>query len=267
MIEIAFGTAVAGSLKYAKSMKLGNLTGGSADVETLILALDIGDISDMADSMDERKKLLDVMYKSDPDFPDFAWQKNQHAFARLQEAKKTLEPVRLWVCDCDPEELCGLYFICNLMCDSLTPLSVVLVPDQVEKEDCIVNYRSTGEIHPETFGTFIQYEQPVSALRRKVYSYIWLDLVKENAPLRVVINGKLIGVPEDFYDFGLRAKMSDREFRIVELIGKTLTEIPGVGDQWLFTRIQKMLQSGELIVVSEAAADNPYTAVLKRSGK
>lgn len=34
-----------------------------------------------------------------------------------------------------------------------------------------------------------------------MYALEWTDLVNENSPLRAVINGKLIGVPEDFYDF------------------------------------------------------------------
>lgn len=90
-------------------------------------------------------------------------------------------------------------------------------------------------------------------------------MVHENAPLRAVVNGSLIGVPKDFYDFALRANMPDGEFKVAQLIGKTLGQISGVGDRWLFLRIQAMLRSGELITVSAVTEDHPYSEVVKRN--
>lgn len=29
----------------------------------------------------------------------------------------------------------------------------------------------------------------------------WMELTEDNSPLRAVVNGELVGVPEDFYDF------------------------------------------------------------------
>lgn len=292
MIELAFGESAAGGLKLAKSMKQGEnikgaiaviggtgkeqieakrshswtgitMGGSSRDVEALTLALDMGDISDMDAGMNSRKKLLDELFGDFPGVPDEIWKTNQHALKRLEEAKATLEPVRLWVCTGNPSELSGLYFICCFMADALTPLSVVRVPEQIEKDNSIVSYRSTGEINPEALGAFTQYEEPVSELQRIVYANTWKGLVRENAPLRAVINGSLIGVPEDFYDFALRSNIPEGEFKVAGLIGKTLSKMPGVGDRWLFLRIQAMLQSGELIRVSAAADDHPYSEVVR----
>lgn len=294
MIELAFGESPAGALKLAKSMKQGErlngaiamisgarkeqhkakkphnwsgitMGGSSKDVAALTLALDIGDISDMDTNMNARKKVLDDLFAHFPGVSDKIWETNQYTLTRLQEAKATLEPVRMWLCVSNPTELCGLYFVCSLMVDALTPLSVVRVPEQIEKDNSIISYRNTGEINPEAFGAFTEYEESISELQRRVYANIWSALVRENAPLRTVINGSLIGVPEDFYDFALRANMPDGEFKIALLIGKTLGQIPGVGDQWLFLRIQAMLQSGELIMVSAATEDYPYSEVVKRS--
>lgn len=266
MIELAFSESTAGSLRYAKTLKRGDYPGGSSrDVVALTLALDIGDLSDLDTNMNSRKRLQDDMFRNSPGVSDAMWKTNQHTLKRLEEAKEMLEPVRMWICANDPCELCGLYFVCHLMKDAQTPLSVVCVPSEFEKDDGIINYRSTGEVHPDTFGAFAAFEEPVSQLKRMVYSNIWERLVLENAALRVVINGSLIGVPEDFYDFGLRANMPGGELKIVQIIGKTLTQIPGVGDQWLFSRIQTMLQSGELIMLSAASGDNPYSAIVKRN--
>jgi len=199
--------------------------------------------------------------------PAVIWETNVHTLTRLQEAKATLEPVRMWICASNPAELCGLFFVCRLMVDVQTPLSAVRVPEQIEKDNSIISYRSTGEIDPEAFCAYTEYEEPISELRRRAHANIWSDLVRENASLRAVINGSLIGVPKDFYDFALRANMPDREFKVAHLIGKTLSQISGVGDRWLFLRIKAMLQSGELIAVSAATEDHPHSGVVKRSNE
>lgn len=295
MIELAFNESAAGALKLAKSMKQGDrmdsavaiiggtakerreakklrawpgvtMEGSSKDVEALSLYLDIGDISDTDGGMAARRKLLNGLFANYPGVSDEIWATNRHALSRLQEAKTTLEPVRMWICACNPAELCGLYFICRLMADAAPPLSVVRIPEQIEKEGCIVSCRHTGEINPEELGKYAGYEEPVSGLQRSVFADIWSGLARGNAPLRAVINGSLMGVPIDFYDFALRKSMPEGEFRIAQLIGKTLNNTPGVGDQWLYLRIESMLQSGELIMVS-AAADHHYSAVVKRGNK
>jgi hypothetical protein len=296
MIELAFGESPAGALKLAKSMKQGErlngaivviggtrkeqreakkprnwsgitMEGSSNDVEALILALDIGNISDMDTDINARKKLLADLFADFPGMPEKIWETNLLTLTRFQEAKATLEPIRMWICESDPAELCGLYFVCHLMVDAQIPLSVVRVPEQIEKDNSIISYRSTGEINSEEFGAFTEYEETISELQRRACANIWSDLVRENAPLRAVINGSLIGVPIDFYDFALRANMPDGEFKVAQIIGKTLNQISGVGDRWLFLRIQAMLQSGELITVSGATKDHPYSEVVKRSNE
>ena len=207
--------------------------------------MDMGDILDMDTEISSRKKILDDLFSDFSGVYDGIWRTNQHALTRLQEAKATLEPVRMWICANNPAELCGLYFVCHLMVDAQTPLSVLCVPEQIEKDNSIIRYRSTGEINPEAIGAFTEYEEPISKLQRRAYANIWSDLVDENAPLRAVINGNLIGVPKGFYDFVLRANIPDGELKVTQLIGKTLSQISGVGDRWLFLRIQAMLQTGK----------------------
>lgn len=196
MIELAFGESAAGALKLAKSMKQGDrlngaisviggtrkeqceamkprnwsgitMGGSSRDVEALTLALDIGDISDMDTDMNARKKLLDELFADFRGVSNKIWETNQHTLTRLQEAKTTLEPVRMWNCVSNPAELCGFYFVCRLMVNAQTPLSVVRVPEKIEKDNSIISYSSTGEINAEAFGAFTKYEEPISELQRR----------------------------------------------------------------------------------------------------
>jgi hypothetical protein len=290
MIELAFVDSAAGGLKMAKSITYGQrvsgavgviggtkkelrkakkprnwtgviMAGGPQDVEALTLALDIGDIST---GMDARRKVLDDLFGDFPGVPDAIWKTNQHALARIEETRESREHIRIWISESNPAELCGLYFICHILADAQTPLSAVYIPSRVERDSSMIWYRNTGEIPAEEFGAFAEYESPISGLQRGAYAAIWGDLARENAPLRAIVNGRITGVPDYFYDFALRANMPEGECRVAQLIGKTLNQIPGVGDRWLFLRIQKMIRSGELAEVSAATDDHPYSAVLRR---
>ncbi len=291
-IELAFNESLAGALKYAKSMKLGQkitgsvgiiggskkdlheakkpqywpgvtIGGTSTDVEALTLALDIGDISDIV-SDPVRTKQLSVLYGDFPGVPEEIGKTNTHAINRLRETQTTLEPIRVWLCESSPADLCGLCFLCYLTREFQTPLFIVRTPTIVEKDDCVISHRSSGEIHPSNLGVLSEGAEAVSATMRRFYAGIFLDLMKENAPLRAIVNGTFLSVPENFYDFALYAHMPEGEFVMARLIGNALLHTPGVSDRWLFLRIEHMVRTGELAIVSPATDDHPYSAILKR---
>lgn len=296
MIELTFGESPAGALKLAKSRKQGENVGGavavfggtenerreamkphkwsgmtmegsSKDVIALTLELDIGDISEVDSDISKRRKVFNNLFMDFPEEIERIEKQNQYTMLRLQEAKTSLEPIRMWISTSDPAEMCGMYFICHLMSDSQTPLSVVSIPTQVEKDNCIIWYRSTGEVDAEKFGVFTEYEEAVSGLQRSVYAGLWRDLVLENAPLRAIINGCVISVPIEFYDFTLLANISEEPIRIGQVIGKIIGQVPGVGDRLLYLRIEALIQSGEFIKLSVGTGDHPYSVVIKRNDK
>lgn len=61
----------------------------------------------------------------------------------------------------------------------------------------------------EEFAGFLSYEKILTEDEFRMYAQNWTDLVSENAPLRAVISGQLISVPEDFYDFLIWKHLSD----------------------------------------------------------
>ncbi len=298
MIELAFSESLGGSLKFAKSMKPGKLLNGpiavfggtkqeqreakrrrywtgtplggsSRDVEAMTLALDIGDISDCREDaqcdLRSRISVLCDLFGDFPGVPEQLWRTNEHALARIREAGSTLEPIRLWVSPHSPAELCGLYYTCHLTLNLPIPLYVVYAPSETEKGDCVVSYRSAGEMPPEELGDLAVSEQPLSLTMRRYFAMLWDDLVRENAPLRAIVNGVVMGVPKEFYDFALRANFPEGDFHVARLIGNTLIRMPGVCDRWLFLRVQSMLQDGELIEIKPAMDDHPYSAIIKMS--
>ena len=294
MIDLAFCESLGGSLKFAKSIKPGQkhacsfgiigggesdirramlpkewrgepLEGGSQDVETLTLALDIGDISCSPGNLSARRRTINTLYGDYEGVVDQLWGTNERALTRIEQTKTTLAPIRIWVCEHSPLERCCLYCICAMLHETKVPLYLVRVPNEIQKDDCIVSYHNTGELLPEELGTLAKNAILLTDAQRMANMCAWNDLTRENAPLRAIVNGMLMGVPADFYDFSLRANMLEGEFIMARIIGNTLVRMPGVSDRWLFLRINAMIDNGELIEVSPASEDHPYSAMLRRS--
>ena len=88
---------------------------------------------------------------------------------------------------------------------------------------------------------------------QKVFASRWDELKEEDAPLRVLINGCLVGVKEDFYDFLIRRELPEGEIIQARLIGNLLLKYPlGISDSWYMNRINHMIETGEIEVVKEA---------------
>jgi hypothetical protein len=273
MIDLTFSDSTAASLKTAKAVLRQSrpygisplLEGSPEDVLSFPMDLDIGDLSDIDAGMDSRQALYERLFSHFPGVAAEIMKINRRALARLKEALPTPVRIRIWAGASDPSELCGLYYICHLFADSPADLSVVRVPAEFEKPPRIILYRSTGEIAVDDFEALASYDTPISPQQRELYAQLWRELKAENAPLRAVVNGRVIGVPEDFYDFALRACLPEGEFRAATLLGNALSRIPGVGDSWLYSRLRLMIDAGELTEAAPPDGDYPYSGILRKS--
>ncbi len=177
------------------------------------------------------------------------------------------EPVRVWAAPWCPGDLCGVYAVCHLLQHGETPLFVVWAPQEALRRGGreMEEIRGLGELDPEQFGALAASAMELTPIQRRVYASRWLELVQENAPLRAVVDGRLMSVPEDFYDFVLRKAMPPEPVKMGEVLAKALTALPGVGDGWLYRRLRAMIATG---AVQEISSGNgrypPYTAVIRR---
>lgn len=80
-------------------------------------------------------------------------------------------------------------------------VSVVTQSEHVAKENVIVSYHSWSEVAAEEFAGFLENERKLTTEEIRMYAEMWGELVLENAPLRAVVNGTVLSVSEDFYDF------------------------------------------------------------------
>ncbi|SNS73977.1 protein of unknown function [Anaerovirgula multivorans] len=295
MIEVMFGESEGGAMKMAKNYQKpdfnngttawfgkkptkdefdkmfdGKAVGGnSSEVLCIPFMLDIGDINVPIES-EYRKKLILDMYtingwddKSTLEDLEKAWKKYLDEIGRLKNYAAQGKNIRLWYSDA-PYSMCGFYYVCNLLREYGCKVSAIKLPQYMQISDNEIQfYTSWGEIDAGKFYKFLPLEKELSSCEMRSFVLDWVELKEEKSNLRAVVNGKVIGVPEDFYDHIIRKEIPDGEFIMARLIGNILGKHPlGIGDWWYAKRINKMIEQGELVVVQKQK--EIYRQVLKK---
>ena len=250
------------------------LEGTAADVVPLSLGLHIGDLSgmegaDISARMEVLRQLDDPWEKiSEPGWKK-DWEQNLETLARLERAKGEGEPVRIWATAWCPHEVCGLYHACQLLGDAKGPVYWVCPPEEIVRKDGTLEVvHGLGQFPPETLGDLAAGAVELHPELRRLHANHWKELVKENAPLRAVVNGTVMSVPEDFYDFAVRRNLTEDEpKKMGSVIANTLQQVPGIGDTWLYLRIMEMVGMGEVQIVEPATPDHPYSAKIRKVKK
>lgn len=269
MIEIVFSSSAKGSLMQGKSRMLAP---DRRDIYAFELALSVGDISEEIPGPERQAVLEDLITVAFPaDKPRAA----QH----VAEARATLdcilaryaqgEDLRIWTSD-NPDDRCGLTWLLGRLDGRGTgKVWLVKLPEWEEREDhTLVRYQGWGEVEPETWARLSAGQQEAPAILLRACRHEWKTLQLENAPLRAVVNGRLMSVPETFYDHVLRWALDrqPQEFSVGHLLAQALSCQLGVGDGWFALRAEKLIAEGVLTVVKEAPdGDILYRRMMKKA--
>ena len=135
------------------------------------------------------------------------------------------------------------------------------IPEYVVREKDITVYKNWNEVAAEEFAGFLSFEKSLSKEEVRMYSSLWNDLVEDNSPLRAVVNGKVLGVPEDFYDFQIWKRLTKKPVKEARLIGDILgySQI-SIGDWWYAKRIEHYIQHKKICVVEDSV--NKYARMI-----
>lgn len=252
-----------------KKMYEGKAIGGSSrDVVYIGFSLDVGSIRGEIDGI-ERKEVFNNIWGC-IDFDE----KEKERFFHMQreDLEKLLSaamqgiPIRIWRSNA-PFSACAYAFLCDALKNIDCKASVVSLPEYREtSNNTVVSYSSWSEIPPGQFYSFLSYERELSEAEKCMQASLWEDLKEENMPLRAIVNGKLISVPEDFYDHLIVKNIPNGEFVMARLIGNILCKHQlGVSDGWYALRIKKMIEENKLKVVADKDSSHPYGKILKRT--
>lgn len=295
MIEILFGESEAASMKVAKNKIVigavngpesvfiagkkvppqksfaGWIEGTEEEVICLGFMLDIGDIKEPVDSV-YRKELIYSMYVQNQWKQDKEWDREMKKAGevyiselfRLKQFLDNGEMVRIWYSDA-PYSACGFYHLCRILDKYENEVRVVKMPEYVIQEKSITVYQNWGEVAAEEFAGFLSYEKKLSKEEVQMYASLWGDLIGDNSPLRAVINGKILGVPEDFYDFQIWRRLTEKPVKEARLIGDILgcSQI-SVGDWWYAKRIEYYIQHNRIHIVEDSVNKYERTICLAK---
>ena len=291
MIEVLFGGSEAASMKAAKNTVViggvngptsvwmaekkkppeplfsGWVEGTAKEVVCLGFMLDIGDIKMPVDSS-YRKELIYSLFSQNqygrsPELEDELKQIGNVYINELQRLIQFLEggeAIRIWYSDA-PYSRCGFYSLCRMLLKYETEIHVVKLPEHVAGEKSIISYSNWGEVSAEEFAVFLPCERTLTREEVRMYAILWSELSEENSPLRTVINGRVVGVPEDFYDFLLWKKITRKPIKEARIIGDILGRYHlGVGDWWYARRIDYHIQQGNIMIAEDS--ENKYARLI-----
>lgn len=294
MIEVMFGESEGGAMKVAKNYQKpdynrgafgwigkkpskkevdkmfdGKAVGGnSTEVVCIPFLLDIGDITVPIES-DYRKNIIIEFYtitgfgdENTQKSLEEAWDKYLKEIERLKSYASQGECIRLWYSNA-PYSLCGFYYVCNILKEYDCKISAIKLPHHMQIADTEIQMSTFwGEIAAGEFYQYLPLEKALSASEIRLFASFWDELKEDKSTLRAYVNGRVIGVLDDFYDHIIRKEIPDGEFIMARLIGNILGKYPlGIGDWWYAKRINRMIELGELIVIKKQK--EIYSQVLK----
>ena len=117
-----------------------------------------------------------------------------------------------------PYSVCGFYHVCSILSEYDNPVRVVKIPEYIVRGNEIISYRNWGEVAAEEFAGFLPYERELSREEVRMYRSLWMELQEENTPLRAIINGKIMSVGENFYDFLIWKELTKKPIKEARLI-------------------------------------------------
>jgi len=292
MIEVLFGNSEAASMKAAKNKVVigtanngptsvwiagkkrpperegcGWIEGTSDEVVCLGFLLDIGDIREDVNSA-YRRELIYAMYGQgqwgQDDMLDEEL-RNVGAFygdelGRLKRFLEEGEAVRVWYSTA-PYSMCGFYHLCSILREYGNEIRVVKLPEYIQRGSVIQSFHNWGEMAAEEFAGFLSEERALDREMIRLYAGLWSELQEDNRPLRAVVNGRVVGVPDSFYDFLIWKRLTKEPVKEARLIGDIMGNCPiGVGDWWYAKRIEKFIGEGKIKVTEDSK--NKYARLI-----
>lgn len=265
MLEVVFDSSAKIGMKIEGKDK--SIDGCFENIVYIGFYFDMGDISGKIDGMERQEVFQNIWghVNFDKNEMEEFFNMQRDDMRKLLTAAKQGVPIRIWKSNA-PFSACAFSFVCDVLRNIDCKISVVSLPKHIAMpNNTIVSYSSWGAIASGQFYSFLTYEKELSTMEKIMQADLWQDLRQENSPLRAIVNGQLISVPEDFYDHIIINNIPEGEFIMARLIGEILGKYElGISDSWYALRIHKMIEENILKVVRDNSISHPYEKILKK---
>lgn len=174
------------------------------------------------------------------------------ALKKLAEAGKTF---RIWYSS-NAMEMCGFYYLCNVLKDYDAVVYVVELPQVFTIGDKSKQIASWGMAHSYEFGYLVENQRLLPKSELEYRASLWRTLMEENAPLRAVIADKLVSVPEDFYDGIIMRCFNGATIRENEWVSEIMSMYLGISSGYVEQRIWEMGKNGVISLMHDGERMN-----------
>lgn len=255
------------------------LPGKPTDVFALCLGLSMGDIAPEYFWENRQKFFLESELVGVP--ADYREQIKKDVLHRKEKVQNNLEqicsraiagePMRIWI-GTSSEDRCMLaWFAAQMQERNITSAKIYLneLPEKYNlPQGGAVQWSDWAAVGVEKWGILdreLRREAPKNFLQEQ--AAVWHQLQQENTALRIMENGKLKGVAQEYYDDLIRAEIDRQpeEFHEAHLIGTLIGTQLRMPDTWIAARIETMIEAGQLAITwEEEPGSNSYRRRLKK---
>ena len=179
------------------------------------------------------------------------------------ETAKNTKKLCIW-CASNPASQCGLFYTIHTLKGIDCKIFVVDMPSDI---GCLppTHDRSWGEAEPAEIEPCLQMQREMSEAERQIYEQIWEILIKENAELRININGRITSVPVDYFDeYILSTAPSHIDFKLGTLVGYALQCSHYLNPNFVEYRIERMISDGMITLVQRSTDPDFNNATILR---
>lgn len=256
VIEVTFRQSFGGSLRLlireAKAKKV-DLPFAWEDIFCCCIDLQRGPIT--VDLLATRRKWIESASHLDGEDRVFYLEqieKTRTAVETLRQRFKRGEPARLWISS-TPTDLCGACWILSLLAPYGGQILLCFFP-QPEAWDSEAS-ACWSACPTEKILSYLSLQKELPQAAQHMAAQYWQTLCRENAPLRALVNGMLVSVPEDFYDPFLRRLLENipqQELLLSHIVGQALMS-PGLnhlGDSLILSRLEALRETGEIDITT-----------------
>lgn len=155
------------------------------------------------------------------------------------------ESLRVWGCPMS-FSICGLYLLCDMLRDIECEINLVDFPEEKRDISSSFGYAHWGILKPRDF---ISQARAITREEKEMYSDIWRSLKKENSTLRIVLDGNIKSVSEEYFEDIIWEILPDGSFNIKEAIGNMIRKMPVYINLGLVTKkIYTWIEDGRLFL-------------------
>lgn len=261
MIDICFSDSVAGMVKWSlkreeleevvpfdMALDIGKLSGNLIDRQARLHSEDIFSVF-VNNSKSEFSNTYESYLKSYRELP-----------TKIRKYADEGKSFRVWVSNRAVDK-CNLYYLCDILKDKDCDIYTVDCPDvyiskETGKPEQLIGWGACDDL----FFVYEASKNPtkLSDAQISIYADRWKKLVEEDAPLRIIHNGFVTSVDEEFYDRFILALITDKPQPISEIGGKFLCKWPGVDYSLIIRRINRLIENRKVKICEEVVNEMGY---------